>query len=47
MEVVIYDEIEKFRNYNHPQFQYPFEKRKNAITNFDYAIDIKNYTYMF
>ena len=31
MEIVIYDEFEKFRHYNDPQFSYPYEKRKNLL----------------
>ena len=27
--VVVYDEVEKFRSYNNPQFSYPYQKRKN------------------
>ena len=27
-QIVIYDEIEKFREYDDPQFSYPYEDRK-------------------
>lgn len=31
MEVVVYDETEKFENYKHREFNYPFEQRKNNL----------------
>ena len=27
-QIIVYDEIEKFRDYDHPLFNYPYEKRK-------------------
>ena len=32
MDIVIYDETEKFLNYKSPIFNYPYEKRKNIIS---------------
>ena len=39
-DLVIYDEIENFRNYNDDQFHYPYSKRKtNALTlKFNYKL---------
>ena len=34
MEVVVYDEIEKFRSYDHKYFDYPFQERKITKSNF-------------
>ena len=51
MEIVVYDEIEKFRNYDHPEFQYPFEKRVNTLEEFEFSLDVpetadgENYDY--
>ena len=41
MEIVLYDEIEKFRNYDHPQFQYPYELRKVALSEFDFNLKLE------
>ena len=40
MELVVYDEIEKFHQYNHPNFGYPFEKRKNFLQILPFDIDV-------
>lgn len=40
MEIVVYDEIEKFRQYNHPEFQYPFEQRKNTLEEFQFSFNV-------
>ena len=34
MEIALYDENEKFRQYNNPQFMYPFERRMNTLDEF-------------
>ena len=51
MEIVVYDEIEKFRRYDHPEFQYPFEKRKNTLEEFSFSLDVpddgNNYDYLY
>jgi hypothetical protein len=38
IEVVVYDETEFFRDYDDPNFSYPFEKRKNLLTSFKFQI---------
>lgn len=40
MEIVVYDEVEKFRQYSNPLFEYPFEKRKNFLQSVPFAIDV-------
>ena len=47
MEIVVYDEIEKFRQYSNPEFAYPYEKRKNNLVEINYGLDIKDYVYQF
>jgi len=55
MEVVVYDEIEKFRSYNNPQFSYPYQKRKNNLGDLNFAWEVPysdstsnyDYTYKF
>lgn len=39
MDIVVYDESEKFLNYKSPFFNYPYEKRKNLITRIRYRDD--------
>ena len=39
VDLVVYDEIENFRNSNHDQFNYPFDKRKTKISS--YVFDVK------
>jgi hypothetical protein len=33
-ELVVYDEIEKFRDYDHDIFNYPYEARKTKLASF-------------
>lgn len=55
MEIVVYDEVEKFRSYNSTQFSYPYQKRKNNLGNFNFGWDVSysepllnyDYTYKF
>ena len=53
MEVVVYDEIEKFRSYNNPQFSYPYQKRKNNLGDLNFAWEVpysdsnSNYDYTY
>lgn len=53
MQVVIYDEIEKFHDYDHAQFEYPYEKRKNSLLAFEYNNELpldaegENYDYTY
>lgn len=41
MKLVVYDEYEKFRSYRQPQFNYPYENRKNTIDYFEFDNDFK------
>ena len=34
LQLVVYDEIEKFRDFDHPLFGYPFDERKIQINSF-------------
>ena len=51
MKLVVYDEIEKFRPSNNPLFDYPYEPRKNMLSEFDFDFEIpemangENYDY--
>lgn len=53
MEIVIYDEIEKFRAYSNPEFPYPYERRKITLSEFTFDLDVpespdgKNYDYIY
>ena len=33
-ELVLYDEIEKFREFDHPEFSYPYQNRKSKLNSF-------------
>ena len=33
-EIVIYDEVEKFRSYDHPSFNYPYGERKTKLSGY-------------
>ena len=33
-ELVLYDEIEKFRQHDHPEFNYPYQARKSKLNSF-------------
>ena len=45
MEIVVYDEIEKFRQYDHPEFMYPFERRRVALQEFQFDFELDDYQY--
>ena len=38
-DLVIYDEIEYFRDYKNALFDYPFQKRKNKLSTFSFSAD--------
>ena len=38
IELVLYDETEYFREYNDPEFDYPFTKRKSKLQSFKFWI---------
>ena len=42
-ELVLYDEIEKFREYDDPQFSYPYQKRKSKLNSF--TLENLDFTY--
>lgn len=51
IELIIYDEVELFRDYHDPNFQYPFQKRKEVVSQVNFQIqpniDIdENYQYV-
>lgn len=37
-EMVIYDEVEKFRNWDDDEFDYPYEIRKNEIQSYKLTV---------
>ena len=39
-ELVLYDEVEYFKNYNHPEFNYPYSARKTKLGTFNLNITI-------
>ena len=44
INLVVYDEAEKFREYNHPKFNYPYEHRKNYVGLIDMNLTSTNVT---
>ena len=42
-ELVLYDEIEKFREYDDPQFSYPYQNRKSKLNSF--TLENLDFTY--
>ena len=42
-ELVLYDEIEKFREYDHPEFSYPYQNRKSKLNSF--TLENLDFTY--
>ncbi len=40
MEVVVYDEVEKFRKYDDDEFSYPYQKRKNNLGTIKFSYDM-------
>ncbi len=40
---MIYDEIEKFREHDHPEFSYPFQKRKSKLNSF--TLDSRDFVF--
>ena len=38
-DLVVYDEIEYFRDYKNPLFNYPYQKRKNKVQSFSFSAD--------
>ena len=39
-ELVLYDEVEYFKNYNDPEFDYPYSDRKTKLGSFNLDINI-------
>jgi len=39
IELLVYDEIEYFRKYDDPEFNYPFSRRKNKIGQYTFNIE--------
>jgi hypothetical protein len=51
IELIVYDEVELFRDYNDPDFEYPFQKRKEVVSMVNFqiqpSIDMdENYEYV-
>ena len=44
-ELVIYDEVEYFKKYTNPEFDYPYQKRKTKLGTFSFNILIDEDTY--
>ena len=38
-DLVVYDEIEYFRDYTHKLFDYPFQPRKNKLSTYSFNTD--------
>lgn len=38
-DLVVYDEVEYFRDYTHNLFDYPFQPRKNKLSTFNFDAD--------
>jgi hypothetical protein len=36
-ELVAYDEIERFNDYQHTEFDYPYVERKNQLSSFTFG----------
>ena len=44
-ELVAYDEVEYFKKYNNPEFNYPYQMRKTKLGTFAFDILIDEETY--
>ena len=44
---MVYDEVEFFRDFSHPDFNYPYTDRKTheAKFDFDFTLDVLDYTF--
>ena len=47
INLVVYDEIENFQDYDSLLFNYPYEQRKNVIQTIDFSanVSVDNYAY--
>jgi len=45
VELIVYDETEHFRNWNHPEFNYPYANRKNYQGGFNLNFTNENDEY--
>jgi hypothetical protein len=41
-ELVIYDEVEYFKNYKDPEFDYPYQERRTKIGNQKFNVSIND-----
>ena len=39
VSLVLYDETEHYRDYNHPLFNYPYGPRKTALYNYNFKVN--------
>ena len=44
IELIVYDEVENFKSYDDPEFNYPFERRKNLLSRYTFATSIDQET---
>ena len=47
INLIVYDEIENFQDYDSEMFNYPFDRRKNVIQTFQFDSNVStdNYAY--
>jgi len=46
-DIVVYDEIENFKDYLSPVFDYPYEKRKTTIGWYSFEPILTDYSYSY
>ena len=44
-ELVVYDEVEYFKKYTHPEFYYPYQRRKTKVGTYSLNITLDRDTY--
>ena len=44
IELVLYDEVEYFKKHDDPQFNYPYERRKNKLNSYTLNLDMNEET---
>jgi len=47
IDLVLYDETEYFRQYDHPLFNYPYTPRKNLLSSQKFNLQFNNTNYFF
>ena len=46
-DIVVYDEIENFKDYISPEFDYPYEKRRTMIGWYNFEPILTDYSYSY